>query len=279
MAGSTSSSGNKPAAANAGAAEFKRLRECLTATHTEVPELLARELDLARQLGMTEVKGGDTTVLQKQLDETRMAYESAMRRRTAAAVAACGFESQLRAERTRVEQQRRDRVAAVAGDFNQRYSAAFVALQALWAEGEKLRQMGGNISMPIPAHVKFSYDGSTHLEPIRGNVEPAMDVETARLSKQLEQIDADLSLIGGIRQAKDVDTKFYALAVRRKEPTEPRGVFRVLARSYCLLDALWFEPGQLIDAGLVGGGNLMRLIQSVRHVTPVELESHTGTAA
>jgi hypothetical protein len=265
--------------ASGGQQEFKRLRECLTATHTEVPQLLQQELDLTRQLGITEVKGGDTTGLQKQLDETRMAYESALRRRHAAADAAIGFESQLRAERARIEKQRRDRVAAVAEDFNQRYSAAFVALQALWSEGEKLRQMGAVVSMPIPAHVKYSYDGSTHLEPIRSNVEPALDAETTRLSKQLDQLDADLSLIGGIRQARDVDTRFYALAVRRKEPTQPRGVFRVLQRSYCLLDGLWFEVGALIDAGLVGGGNLMRLIQSVRHVTPVELESHTGAAA
>jgi hypothetical protein len=277
--GSTSSSTNKPAAVN-GLEEFERFRNALRETHEQIPNLLKRELDLARELGQSEARGGNSTALLKKIEETRVMRECALLRRKAAASAICGYDGQLRAERVLIERMRRDRVSIVVEDFRRRYNAAVEALQALWCEGDKLREMlQADIPMPIPARVQSNFNGGSTVVAVRGMAKASMDVETMRLTDLLTRIDADLTLISGIRQARDVDARYYQLAVRRREPTEPHGMFRVLERCFCSLDGQWFERDTVIDASLVGGGNLMRLIQSVRLVRPVEFEVPSSTAA
>jgi hypothetical protein len=256
--------------------EFAKLRGILQESHVRIPELLQTELDLGRALGKAEVEGTDSTALRKQLDETRSARDLAQTRRRAACDALVEFEQPLRSERTRIERLRSERVQAVTKDFEARFRTAYEQFQLLWSEGEALKAMGASPFMPFPGHVKFSYDGSSHVEVVKGDVKPSLDPEIERLTQQIERIDANLTVVGGVQQARAIDERSYYIDRQRRAPAPQYDLFRVTRRLHCLIDNSWFEVGTLVNAALLGSGNLKRMESYLR---PAELESHAGVAA
>jgi hypothetical protein len=276
--GSTISRTSKetPATANEGLQGFDTCRAALAETHVEIPRLLEAELELSRQLGRAQVRGGDTRGLQEQIQQARLAYEVACLRRRAAADAVSGFETQLRAERIFVERTRQERAAIVVEDFKRRYIAAVEVLQRLWAEGDELHQaLNADVPMAIPARVRYTHDGLSQLLPVKGNVEAVMDAELTRLSEMLAKIDRDLTVSAGVKSARAIDERSYCLDRVRGEPTRRYDVYRVVKRVFCQLDSMWFESGQLIDVPLVGAGNLKRMESSLR---PIDFET-AGSAS
>jgi hypothetical protein len=110
---------------------------------------------------------------------------------------------------------------------------------------------------------------SLPLDPQPVTLPPAL----SQLAGALDRLDTALSMIGGIKQSRQLDERSFQLCLKRGLPTSTPGLFRVVQRFSCLIDNLSFEPGVVIDASLVGNGNLQRLLTSGRHLRPTTLES------
>jgi hypothetical protein len=263
-------------------ARFGKLRDVLTETHSRIPSLLQSELDLALALGKAEAYGHSGDGLRAQLKQSGDSRQTAVRRRRAAAAAILELEAELEAGREKVQQELAARAAVAIGEFGQRYRAAVSALESLWQEGAQLAavlRLSGPIHMPVPARPVISWDGSLKMTPVlSGDASPSsIDAEAARIGAQLDLYDESLQLVSGIKRSREIDSKHFALSARRGTPAECPGLFRCLQPVTCLLDGLDFAPSTLIDAALVGHGNLARLVSSIRFVR--RLEEGTPAAA
>jgi hypothetical protein len=255
--------------------EFDKVREILAATHVEAPRLLARQWELAHQFTGDDVDA--------QLEACRKQYQAVIRRRDAADVEALSYEARLQAERQQAQQE----VDDYADQAKRESDADCDAAANEWllrVEKRRLKAeaLGKHWDPPPPPvrllpTAQFA-DDTPRIEPIRVAVQPEIDAETRRLTTRLGEIDAALSLIRSIHDGKEEDDRQRRLAMLRNTPLEQPGVFRVVKPGVrCLRDGLDFEVGALIDANIMGHGNLQRLTAGMRFVVPAD--SGGGAAA
>jgi hypothetical protein len=257
--------------------EFTQLREGLSLTHSQIPALLANAASLRRQLGLAEAQGQDAAVLRESLTTTESGREGAARRRSAVLDRIMALEPALMAERAEAEKQQQAHAITAVAEFRRRYDGLVGQLQQMWKQGEALsRALRVPIPMPIPAKVITSVvDGVARLAPIQSNADaaPVLDAEAERLAARLDVINAALSLCNAIRQSRLLDQREYRLGIERGMQTGAGGVFVVKQPFLCMLDGLVFEPGMLVDAGLVGLASIARLQKGRKFIMPVELEA------
>jgi hypothetical protein len=257
-------------AADAGVmGEFDRLREILARTHTEIPQLLARQRTMERALGLNE-----TEALRKELQGVAAERESAARRRAAAIQAVLDLDAPLQAERAGLERSRQQYATHALAQFRERYSACVADLQALWEAGRALGlALRCEVPMPLPTKVVTSLDGVARGVPVRADVVGVVDDEAAQLGAKLDLLDGALAMVNAIRQSQTFDQHHHRLGLLRGAGAEHSGVYRVLQPFQCLTDGLEFLPGQLVDSSLIGAGMAHRLQVGRRHIEPAGLQT------
>jgi hypothetical protein len=250
--------------------EFDRLREVLATTHSQIPQLLARERAVSRELGLAE-----SAELQRELQGVVNAREAAARRRMAAVSSILALEAALQAERLAVEVERGQYALRAVAAFQARYSAAVSVLQGLWEEGRSLGMaLRCVVEMPLPTRVVESpVDGVARGVPIRSNVAVTLDEQAARLGAKLDQLDGALAVVNAIRQSREFDSRGHRMGLLRGTASEFNGVYRVIAPFRNLVDGCEFQVGQLIDSSLIGSGMMHRLMTGRRFIEPVGLTS------
>ena len=258
----------EPAAETSVMEPFDRLREVLTGTHAEIPSLLAHERRIAHELGL-----GESEELHQQLDDVVQQRQAAVRRRSSAVDGIMTLEPALQAERAAVEAQRREYAVQAVEQFQRRYEAAVAQLQGLWEEGRILGEaLKVQVPMPMPTTVSVSVvDGIPRVAPITTNIQVVVDAEAVKLGGMIDQLDMALSLIGAIKQTGELEARHHRLSMSRGTANEHSGVFKVLMPFQCQTDGCEFQPGDLIDSTLIGGGMMHRLMTGRRFIQPVEL--------
>jgi hypothetical protein len=276
-----SKTSNKPAVVTGVMAEFDRLQLVLTQTHDHIPSLIQSELDLNQQLGLAEVRGEDGADLVSQLQQTKLGKESAVRRRAAAAEGILELEGRLHTEKKRLEGERQQIAAKVIEEFQARYQRKVEELQMLWSEGEALeRALVCKIQTPVPARLTPAPGGGLPtLERIRGNATAAIDSQVAELAGRIDLVDRALARVLGIKQHKDIEQRHFRLATERRQPAQMLGTYRVMSPITSGIDGMEFRLGTLVDEHLLGPGNLTRLVQCVRYLRPVGVETKSPAAA
>jgi hypothetical protein len=260
--------------------EFARVQSVLRATHAEIPLALQAERDLGQQLGASEARGTDTTALRQQLTEAKGSRERALLKRAAAMDEAVNLEVQIRSERMRLERSRPEKIKAWAEAANGRYAAAYREFQRAWAECELVKTLGGQVYTPVPFHERFDFNGVPRMEHVPdAAVKAEMDPEFRRFDESLKRLDEALVTIAAIKRSREADSRYFALAIQRRQPIRVPGVYRLLEKYFCPIAAMDLPAGALVDAELLGHDVLDRLIRSVRKVQPVEMESPASTAA
>jgi hypothetical protein len=258
---------------------FQQFDAVLRETHQTISDALRQEQGLVGELGRAEIVGGDVGELRRQLDAVTGTRAVAVRRRSSAADCVVELEGELRAGRAVAESARQAHAAEAVREFQGRYHAAVSALQMLWNEGEALaRIIKAQVPMPVPARMVVSpIDGTSRVLPLRsGDVVGPLDAEAVRLSERLDQFDAALGRVAGIRQSREIDARHFQLAANRRTPMEYLGSYRVVREITSLTDGLAFAPGELVDRTLIGDGSLARLVEHGRFVRPVHLEPATA---
>ena len=168
-------------------AQFSQLRTVLETTHSQIPQLLARERAVSRELGSNE-----TAELQRQLQGVTTERESAARRRMAAIGAIVALEGPLQAERVSVETARQSAATEAAREFGERWQQACHVLAVLRAEAVAL---GAALRVTIPApppYTLFTHpaDGASRLRPVETpEAPPVLPAHLSTLGKQLDQLD------------------------------------------------------------------------------------------
>ncbi len=253
-------------------ARFSQLRTVLEATHTQIPQLLARERTIGRALGLAE-----TEAVKEQLAGVVAERESAARRRAAAIGAILDLDAALQSERAGLERSRQQYATHALAQFRERYSACVADLQALWETGRALGlALRCEVSMPLPVKlVESARDGGAlRAVPIRADVAGVADDEAARLGAQLDQVDGALAAVAAIRQSPNLRPHHHRLGLLRGDGApSPAACFASSITFRNLSDGLEFQPGQLIDESLIGSGMRHRLMTGQRHIEPVSLES------
>jgi hypothetical protein len=236
--------------------QFDRLHAILAETHTAIPALLARQRDLDRELGLTE-----SEALRKQLADVVRGREDAVRRRAAAIAAIMELEAALQAERAAVERRRQAQGIVALAEFRQRYDDCLASLQALWAEGRLLGEtLRIVVPMASPMRVQISAaDSIPRAMPILSNAAAAVDDGIVALSAQVDEFDSALSLIGALKQARELDVRHRALTQQRTGAvTRMEGLFTVVKDfSYF---GVTFAAGMLIDRTMLPDGVLHRFV-------------------
>jgi hypothetical protein len=249
--------------------QFDALRAVLETTHTQIPQLLARERTIGRALGLAEsepVKG--------QLADVVAERESAARRRAAAIQAVLDLDAPLQAERAALERSRQAYAVHALAQFRDRYTACIADLQALWQTGLSLGlALRCEVPMPLPAKVVTSLDGVARGVPVRADVVGVVDDEAAQLGAKLDLLDGALAMVNAIRQSQTFDQHHHRLGLLRGTGAEHSGTFRVLQEFNCLTDGLPFRAGDLVDDSLIGAGMRHRLQTGRRFIEPAALTS------
>ena len=257
-------------------ARFDQLRSTLTRTHDEIPSLLAGALTLRRQLGLAEAEGKDVAALRESLAETEGGRESAARKRAACIEAIMQLEPALQGERAALERSRQQYATHAVAQFQERYRDAVANLQACWETGRLLAAtLRCEIPMPLPVRLTTSpVDGTSRALPMRSiDAAPVVDAEAAKLGAKLDEIDSALSLVGAIKQSRELDARDHRLALLRGTGATPSGAYRVLQPFRNQLDGCEFAAGQIVDSSLIGGAMLRRLMTGKRFIQPLGLES------
>jgi hypothetical protein len=259
---------SEPAAVTGVLVEFGRLREVLAMTHSEIPALLARERSIAHELGL-----GETETLPQQLADITTARESAARRRASVLDAVLAMETSLQSERGTLERERQRLGVAALAQFRLRYESCVAALKACWEEGRALAvALRCEVPMALPVKVVTSpVDSVARAQPILASdaVPPTVDPALSALAAEIDQVDGALALCNAIRQSAELEKRHHRLAVDRGAAVEYGGLFRVLATFRCQTDGLEFQPGELLDGSLIGGGIAHRLQAGKRYIEPV----------
>jgi hypothetical protein len=257
--------------------EFNRLKSALAQTHTEIPNLLAAERSIGHELGLAEARGDAADALREQLDETVRQRQAAVRRRNASIAALVEMEAALLRDRAAAEGERERIAAEVAREFGERWREACDRLAALRAEAQVLGSaLRTTIATPAP-YIAFvnPIREEPELRPVAGSepVTTALPAHLSILVARLDALDAALSRITAIKQARQLDQYHYDLSRVRGVAAEFPGTYRVTAAFDCLIDGLKFEAGTLIDSSLLGPGSLQRLVATRRFIHPAEFGS------
>jgi hypothetical protein len=256
---------------------FDQLRSVLSETHSTIPSLLAGAMTLRRQLGLAEAEGKDAGALRESLAATEGGRESAARKRGACLDALLELEPQLQGLRAGVERDRQAYAVAAVAAFRLEYDAVS-QIQVLWRKAEDLgKALRITVPAPVPARIQVSVvDGSPQLMALRSNggAAPVVDEEALTLGAQLDRLDAALSLIGAIKQSRELDQRDHRLGLLRGTAGgHAGGAFRVIQEFVNSIDALPFRAGDLVDDSLIGGAMLRRLQTGKRYLQPLNLES------
>lgn len=240
--------------------QFAQLTEALAQTHARIPELLQAGRDISHELALAEVRGSDTAALRQQLAATEAERESAARRRAACINALLNLEPELRGMRLEAEAAQERAAGEIAREFGERWREACDRLNALRAEAAVLsRWLRSEIRTPMPDS-----------KPAMPEPATAVPAHVVKVGETLDALDAALTRIGGVKQAKRFDADHYELSRLRGTPAEFRGIYAVAKPFDCMEDGLPFAPGSLVDASLIGAGMFHRLTLT-RHVRPAEL--------
>ena len=236
--------------------QFDAMRATLAETHSAIPQLLARQRDLERALGL-----GETAALKQEFQDVVNARESAGRRRASSIAAIMELQPQLEAERAAVERQRQAQGVIALAEFRRRYDDCVASLQALWAEGRLLGETL-KVMVPMAAPMKVTtsvVDGVARAMPVLSGAAAAADATILSLSAQVDAFDDALGLIGGFRQARELDARHRALSQQRSGmPTRMEGLFEV-ARAFTYY-GMEFAQGMVLDRSMLPDGCLHRFL-------------------
>ena len=261
-------------------AQFTVLRDALALTHTEIPKLLARERDLNHELGLSEATGDSNVAeLRAQLDDVVRQRAAAVRRRAASVQGVLDLEPLLQTDRAAAEAERQRIAGGIIAEFSGRWRQACDALSALRSEAEALaRALRVTIATPPPYEAfQHAVDGSLRVRLLTGSEVPVvLPPHLVKIVERLDGLDAALTRCAAIQQAKQLDERHYQLALRRGQPTEFHDTYKCTGAFDCLTDGLPFEVGSLVDASLLGGGQLGRLLTAQRYLRPANLSSATA---
>jgi hypothetical protein len=249
----------------------------LQETHISIPQTLAEEMRLSGEWGNAAITGTDVDQLHAGLSAARERREGDARRRRTAIEGLLELEPELVRARASADQDRSQLAATVVTEFHARWQRACHELAELHAEAAALSAaLHARVDCPPPYMAAMSV---VHEKPEVRFIGPAGPVQPvtlppalATVAGALDKLDSVLAMVGGIKQARQLDSRSYHLALQRHTPTERGGVYRVIAEFTCPADGLPFKAGELVDGSLVGQGHLQRLTAGKRYIQPVELE-------
>jgi hypothetical protein len=239
----------------------ERLAEALRATGTAIPALLAEERRLSGELGALEIEGGDISELRARLDAVAAERAAAGRQRSSAAEGLRHMDGQLAEARQILSRARGLYGTGIMREFAQRWQAKCNELAALRAEAEGLSKALG-VSVPCPAPYAPQLNRITDAPELRalaasGPVTtPPLPEALAVVAGIADRLDSANALCTGVRQSAELTAHYFATARERGLKSELGGVFTVIKP----FDALGthFEPGMLLDRGVLSEGSLER---------------------
>jgi hypothetical protein len=262
--------------------ERERLKAVLEQTHRDIPDLLQQRQQASANLGTAEVHNGDAGQARSLLSAIETDLGSSVRRRAAAIDGLMSQEQDLQDALSQVERERESYARPVVARFEERYRAAFEALQMLWQEGDELAKLlRAPVDMPLPVRITgavkacFIATADTKVERILPeSAAPAVTDETAtRMGGILDRLSAAIhycqSLAAG--RSRHVQTLTSNL------PFSPEGLYKVRQSFNCSVSGLPFAAGTLVDCTLVSVHELQRLV-AVRRIT-LESAGTSGTGS
>ena len=248
--------------ANGGAEEalasYDRLAAALHSTSVEIPECLAEESQISRDLGVREVAGGDAAQLRSKLDAVRARRETAVRKRAAASDGVTKLEGELLGARQDADAARGRLAGAAVRELQQRWAAAVEALARLHAEALALQgALHAAVSLHAPYRAVLNLQGVPTLQFTAPVPAASLPVSMQSLTALIERIDSAAALASAIRTSREADARHYRLAQERRAPAEMPAVYAAL-RPISHWGAT-FDAGDLIDSSLINTSTLYRL--------------------
>ena len=181
--------------ANGGAEEalasYDRLAAALHETSVSIPECLAEEAQISRDLGVREVAGGDAAQLRSKLAAVRERRETAVRKRSAASEGLTALESELLQARQDADEARGRLAGAAVRALQVRWNEAVEALARL--HGEALALQGvlhAVVSLPAPYRAVLNLQGVPTLQFTAPVPAASLPVSMKALTDLIDRIDS-----------------------------------------------------------------------------------------
>ncbi len=239
-------------------ASYDRLAAALHSTSVEIPECLAEEAQISRDLGVREVAGGNVTQLRSRLDAVRERRETAVRRRAAAADGLLKLESELFEARRNADEARGRLAGAAVAELQERWAAAVETLARLHGEALALQgALHAVVSLPAPYRAVLNLQGVPTLQFTAPVPAASLPVSMKALTDLIERIDSAAALASAIRTSREADARHYRLSLERRAPAAMPAVYAAL-RPISHWGAT-FDAGDLIDSSLINTSTLYRL--------------------
>lgn len=249
------------AAAEATLGRHDKLAAVLAETSSNIPQSLAEEQRLYRELGSAEISGDGVERLRTGLTAAQDRRAADVRRRQAASDGLLALADELRAARQAVEQTRSELAKEALRDFAARWEEACLKLSELRAEAGVLSgALRITVATPPPYMASIGVvSGNPEVRPVSGPI-PSVTLPPALagVGAVVDRLDAAGGLLAAIAQAKDLTSRHIALSRTRAgmTPTMP-GVYSVLRGfDYC---GSHFKAGLLVSRDLIPDGVLYRL--------------------
>ena len=264
--------------------------QILATSHTAIPELLRERQSLLAELSRAEVTDGDVGKLQARLGDIDLRLDESRRKRRGAVGVLLNDQkvgtAELLKAKDAIGEARREYASTTVAEFERLLEEENSRLQALWRYGESLgAALGVSIPMPIPARLATSAVRPAEIERVDGpEAAVSLPAPIERLREITARLDQALSLCQSITRSKGFDMRRDKLQSIGSASAMQNidGVFQVVAHEgiVCGLDLLRFEHGKLIDADLIGGGPLQRLLvaRAVRRVDSLAMVTSPSAA-
>ena len=248
--------------ANGGAEEalasYDRLAAALHSTSVEIPECLAEEAQISRDLGAREVAGGDAAQLRSKLAAIRERRETAVRKRAAASDGVTKLEGELLGARQDADAARGRLAGAAVRELQERWAAAVETLARLHGEALALQgALHAVVSLPAPYRAVLNLQGVPTLQFTAPVPAASLPVSMQSLTALIDRIDSAAALASAIRTSREADARHYRLSLERRAPAAMPAVYAAL-RPISHWGAT-FDAGDLIDASVVNTSTLYRL--------------------
>lgn len=232
-------------------------------THGSIPESLATERQLRRDLGLSEVEGGDVQQLRGRLSAVTGAREQNVRRRQSASEALLTMDNELAGARAAIDSARTEFGAELIRQFDERWREACARLTALRAEALALAgALRCEVATPAPFVARTNpISGGPEIRPV-ASAEPVaaanLPAALVTVGTTLDRLDVARGLVGGIKQTRQLEQHHRGVCRGRGTSPVMAGVFTVLKPVTHL--GMTFARGSLVDNSVICDASLQRLL-------------------
>jgi hypothetical protein len=239
-------------------ANYDKLAAALHETSVSIPECLAEEAQISRDLGAREVAGGDAAQLRSKLAAIRERRETAVRKRAAASDGVTKLEGELLGVRRDADEARGRLAGAAVRELQRQWTAAVEVLARLHGEALALQgALHAVVSLPAPYRAVLNLQGAPTLQFALPVPSASLPVSMKALTALIDRIDIAAALASAIRTSREADARHYRLSLERRAPAAMPAVYAAL-RPISHWGAT-FDAGDLVDSSLINTSTLYRL--------------------